>query len=97
MRRQFDILLRALLATALALSCATTQAVPKAAEHPDAPVSFGEAGAPPKPTATSKRSSAAAPASKAGAGKSAASGQAAPAGKTSGKTAKPAKKGARKK
>ena len=39
-----------LTAAALSLCCAGSLAVPKAAEHEDAPVSYGEAAAPPKPT-----------------------------------------------
>ena len=41
-----------LTAAALSLCCAGSLAVPKAAEHEDAPVSYGEAAAPPKPTNT---------------------------------------------
>ena len=39
-----------LTAAALSLCCAGSLAVPKAAEHEDAPVSYGEAAAPPRPT-----------------------------------------------
>jgi len=43
--------LRWLLAAALSLSAALSMAVPKAAEDAEAAVTFGEAAAPPKPTA----------------------------------------------
>ena len=51
MRKTTHRLLRYLLALGLSLSCAATLAVPRAAEHEDADVTFGGAvGAPPKVT-----------------------------------------------
>ena len=52
MRKTTHRLLRYLLALGLSLSCAAILAVPRAAEHEDAEVTFGGAvGAPPKPAA----------------------------------------------
>ncbi len=81
MRSMFNNLLHGLVGAGLSLGCATALAVPKAAETLDAPVSFGEAGSRPKPTAKK----AAAPADKAR--KSSAAGKsAAPSAKASRKT-----------
>jgi hypothetical protein len=49
--RIINSLLHYLLTLGLCLSCATALAVPKAAEHEDGEVTFGDAGAPPKPAA----------------------------------------------
>lgn len=72
MRSVFNKLLHGLVAAGLSLGCAMALAVPKAAETPDGPVSFGEVGVHPKPGGKK----AAPPAAKAGksnaAGKSAA-------------------------
>jgi hypothetical protein len=52
MRKSIYRLLHCFLVVGLSLSCAATLAVPKAAEHEDGEVTFGEAvGAPPKPAA----------------------------------------------
>ncbi len=52
MRKSICRLLHCFLVVGLSLSCAATLAVPKAAEHEDGEVTFGEAvGAPPKPAA----------------------------------------------
>lgn len=50
MRKKVSTPWRCLAAAGLSLCCAAGLAVPKAAEHEDAPVSFGEAAPPPKPT-----------------------------------------------
>ena len=50
MQKTDSRVLLCLTAAALSLCCAGSLAVPKAAEHEDAPVSYGEAAAPPKPT-----------------------------------------------
>jgi hypothetical protein len=54
-----------LTALALSLGCAGSLAVPKAAEDEDAPVSYGEATAPPKPTSKAAAKAAPPPAKKA--------------------------------
>jgi hypothetical protein len=52
MRKSIRRLLHCFLVGGLSLSCAATLAVPKAAEHEDGEVTFGDAvGAPPKPAA----------------------------------------------
>lgn len=77
-------LLYGLLAAGLSLSVATAQTVPKAAENADAPVSFGDAGARPKPTAKQVT----VPVAKAKSGKAASGSKAASGKKTPGAAGK---------
>ncbi len=51
MRKTINSLLHYFLAVCLCMSCAAALAIPKAAEQEDDVVTFGEAGAPPRPTA----------------------------------------------
>ncbi|HRF10887.1 MAG: hypothetical protein ABTS16_20660 [Candidatus Accumulibacter phosphatis] len=51
MRNTINSLLHYFLAVGLCISCTAALAVPKAAEQEEDVVTFGEAGAPPKPTA----------------------------------------------
>ena len=86
MRKSIYRLLHCFLVVGLSVSCAATLAVPKAAEHEDGEVTFGEAvGAPPKPAAKLATQ----PVSKA-AGQPVAKGAGKPSGKKSG-SAKPAR------
>lgn len=65
MQKTNNRVLPGLAAAALCLFCAGSLAVPKAAENEDAPVSYGEAAAPPKPTNKAATKAAAPPAKKA--------------------------------